>query len=1073
MAWPVPPGQWNSAVPMAAGADMSMGSYTPEQWTMMQQQSWQWAQWQQQYAQWQNQYGDKYNQQLQGMQAMGLAPPLPSANVPPPAPPPPDKPPPPPHENDEPLFSKPKGPEPVPAPNTNYGSSNDRNNYQKMPSEDKKMQPVTNTEALKKLAEEERVFDIQFQKWEEEIEKWKAENVNHPDKRAYSEYEQKFEACRAQLMERREQMKLKRDRLLGNIPQSANNTIVGNKPTSNPPQQYNKSNNYSMSAPPVQHGYTNNSARPGNNRNMSQSQSQYNMPQRNFNRDNRNVNQQESYNNQYDLYNNHDSNNDYMQDDYGTVIEEDSNFLPSGASAKGIPGLDLVPEQNDVIEIPDEQQQNSIDYYNQSQKKAPDYSTISQGINNILGDEKIMNILSMVSSQNITGNNQNNFPNVSANLNQPPPNNQWGRNDNYRQQNEFNVQNAQYPPSNQQSQFNNPVHQQGNYDSNVDNYNNQGNEYGGQNAPRNVPQPLMLVNTQIRPPNMPQKHPEYPQGPNRRGPNMQENWGPYPEDPGYNEEYGMQERKKPLIPNLPQVPPRERVQEPPPVMPPVKPKWVTEPLFAPSVIVEYEHKPLRLKAREFMEPVHTFDYNHVSKDGENVNQRKFEEEADEIFSKTLRPVDKDWAREKNSKDYRDKSSRFESRNEFDVGRDVYHRRPEGRRQEARDRTNRFEDPYKEREYDRTREPRDRAGKDYERDRDYGRDRDLGREKDYYTRDRDLGMDRNRDFGRDRDRDRIYGRERDRDVGRERDRDTGRERDRDTGRERDLDRDFGRDKYRDRRDRSSHSMDREKRKRGLSKESEVSNTSSKKAKTDSARPKHLVMIDDILEHPGRDMRPAKIVIVLRGPPGSGKSYLAKLIRDREAEYGGTVRIMSIDDYFMQEGEVEEEDPATGKMVKKPLLKYEYDEHLEESYINSLKRAFKRSLTDGYFSFLIYDAVNDQLKGYADIWNFARQNGFQVYICTMELDPQVCFKRNIHNRKLEDIEVICSRFFPTPAHHIQLDATTLLQNASITDVQMEDVSNDDVVEIPDEEPELVSTAPTNPYGHRSSQWKTTYS
>lgn len=52
----------------------------------------------------------------------------------------------------------------------------------------------------------------------------------------------------------------------------------------------------------------------------------------------------------------------------------------------------------------------------------------------------------------------------------------------------------------------------------------------------------------------------------------------------------------------------------------------------------------------------------------------------------------------------------------------------------------------------------------------------------------------------------------------------------------------------------------------------------------------------------------------GPPGSGKSYLAKLIRDREAEYGGTVRIMSIDDYFMQEGEVEERDPVTGKMVR---------------------------------------------------------------------------------------------------------------------------------------------------------------
>lgn len=64
--------------------------------------------------------------------------------------------------------------------------------------------------------------------------------------------------------------------------------------------------------------------------------------------------------------------------------------------------------------------------------------------------------------------------------------------------------------------------------------------------------------------------------------------------------------------------------------------------------------------------------------------------------------------------------------------------------------------------------------------------------------------------------------------------------------------------------------------------------------------------------------------------------------------------------------------------------------------------------------------------------------------MELDATTCHKRNIHNRTKEDIEVICARFFPTPAHHIQLDATTLLQSAAITDVQMEDVSDEVIME-----------------------------
>lgn len=70
--------------------------------------------------------------------------------------------------------------------------------------------------------------------------------------------------------------------------------------------------------------------------------------------------------------------------------------------------------------------------------------------------------------------------------------------------------------------------------------------------------------------------------------------------------------------------------------------------------------------------------------------------------------------------------------------------------------------------------------------------------------------------------------------------------------------------------------------------------------------------------------------------------------------------------------------------------------------------------------------------------------------MEMDPQACFKRNIHNRSLQDIEAIVSSFFPTPAHHIQLDPTTLLQSASIREVQMEDA--DDVTMEEVENPEV---------------------
>ncbi|XP_069360058.1 YLP motif-containing protein 1-like isoform X4 [Maniola hyperantus] len=702
MAWSMPTsGQWNPGIGMTP--DMSsMGSYTPEQWALMQQQNWQqWSQWQQQYAQWQNQYGGEYAQQMQGMQAMAGVPPAPSGAVPPPVPPPDKPPPPPPHENDQPLYGsaakasstassvKPHQNTQLGYNNGNTTTGNNQNwSYTADPQIEKPSTQGVNTEALRMLAEEEKQFDIQFQKWEEEIEKWKKENVNHPDRQAYSEYEQKFEACRAQLLERRQQMKIKRDKLMGNAHPASNTTKT---------------------------------------------------------------------------------------------------------------------------------------------------------------------------------------------------------------------------------------------------------------------------------------------------------------------------------------------------------------------------------ARDFIEPVHMFDYNHKSKDGDNDSKRDFEKEVDELFSRKPRNVDRDdWSSERlYSRDYDRASARDDFKERSNRGDNEFYDRRDDR------------DRFKRQDYDRWGDGSDRLrdtgyGRDRPLDRDLGRERDMGRD---FGRDMDLS--RERDFRRDREpgRDRDLGR--DREMGRDRDAGRGRDfaRDRDVDRERDYgrDRNSGRDPIRDRQDKRdmsrnrSRSRDKDSRKRGHSRGNDSNDSFGSKKTKDSKedpaswqKPSHIVMIDDLLESPGRDIRPAKIVIILRGPPGSGKSYLAKLIRDKEAEHGVTVRIMSIDDYFMQESEIEEKDPNTGKIVKKPSLKYEYDEKLEENYMNSLKRAFKRSLTDGYFTFLIYDAINDQLKNYADIWNFSRQCGFQVYICTMEMDAQSCLKRNIHNRSLEEIEVILSRFFPTPAHHIQLDATTLLQNAGITDVTMEDaddvtMEDADVVEV----------------------------
>lgn len=59
-------------------------------------------------------------------------------------------------------------------------------------------------------------------------------------------------------------------------------------------------------------------------------------------------------------------------------------------------------------------------------------------------------------------------------------------------------------------------------------------------------------------------------------------------------------------------------------------------------------------------------------------------------------------------------------------------------------------------------------------------------------------------------------------------------------------------------------------------------------------------------------------------------------------------------------------------------------------------------------------------------------FQVYVCEMEMDTQICLKRNIHKRSEDEINRIVDYFEPTPGYHQKLDVTSLLQEESIEEV-----------------------------------------
>ncbi|KAL6005519.1 hypothetical protein ACLOJK_006086 [Asimina triloba] len=94
---------------------------------------------------------------------------------------------------------------------------------------------------------------------------------------------------------------------------------------------------------------------------------------------------------------------------------------------------------------------------------------------------------------------------------------------------------------------------------------------------------------------------------------------------------------------------------------------------------------------------------------------------------------------------------------------------------------------------------------------------------------------------------------------------------------------------------------------------------------------------LFRRPHRATRPDHIVVILRGLPGSGKSYLAKILRDLEVENGGNApRIHSMDDYFMTEIEKVEEVDSTKssslgkgkKRITKKVMEYCYEPEMEE-------------------------------------------------------------------------------------------------------------------------------------------------
>ncbi|XP_043723984.1 uncharacterized protein LOC122670984 [Telopea speciosissima] len=207
---------------------------------------------------------------------------------------------------------------------------------------------------------------------------------------------------------------------------------------------------------------------------------------------------------------------------------------------------------------------------------------------------------------------------------------------------------------------------------------------------------------------------------------------------------------------------------------------------------------------------------------------------------------------------------------------------------------------------------------------------------------------------------------------------------------------------------------------------------------------------LFRHPHRATRPDHFVIILRGLPGSGKSYLAKMLRDLEVENGGDApRIHSMDDYFMTEVEkVEESESANSsssakgkKRITKKVMEYCYEPEMEEAYRSSMLKAFKKTLEEGNFSFIIVDDRNLRVADFAQFWATAKRSGYEVFLLDAPYkDPMGCGARNVHGFTSDDIQKMADQWEEAPPLYLRVDIQSLFHGDNLNKCEIQEVDMD---------------------------------
>lgn len=155
--------------------------------------------------------------------------------------------------------------------------------------------------------------------------------------------------------------------------------------------------------------------------------------------------------------------------------------------------------------------------------------------------------------------------------------------------------------------------------------------------------------------------------------------------------------------------------------------------------------------------------------------------------------------------------------------------------------------------------------------------------------------------------------------------------------------------------------------------------------------NIIDMRDLLEEPGRSSRPEKIVIFIRGAPGSGKTYLARLIERKEIEKGNedNLALLSVDESFET---IKYRETEFDGQYEKYVESNAKPEMLNEFMIKLVEQ-FSSIIDDGY-TFIVLDGDFCDLKYYNDLSQKAKLCGFNCYTIELNQDDNTCIRYNDH-------------------------------------------------------------------------------